>query len=71
MQSFGTARQWLSDASAILVVAGAGMSYGLDLKGDEGWDDRCPPPANQPSAMVLTIQLFENSPSILQLPPDS
>ncbi len=60
--SFASARQWLVDASAVLVVAGAGMSYGLDLRGEQGWDDRVPPPANQPSAMVFNTVKYSRWP---------
>ena len=38
MEAWKTAQLWIRDASAVLVVAGAGMSAGLSLQDDEGWE---------------------------------
>jgi NAD-dependent SIR2 family protein deacetylase len=42
-----TARKWLAQADAVLIVAGAGMSYGLDLKDNEGWEGNSPTPPSR------------------------
>lgn len=43
MKSLHLASNWLQESHTILVVAGAGMSYGLDLNENEGWGERGPP----------------------------
>jgi NAD-dependent SIR2 family protein deacetylase len=38
-QTYEQAMHWIENASAILVIAGAGMSHGLEIPADEGWGD--------------------------------
>ena len=43
-QSNDLALHWIENAGAILVIVGAGLSYGLEVPADEGWGDYPRPP---------------------------